>query len=273
MVLTIIFGDPLAEYFAFFASVATVVGIISVWWTYRKRSVSSKWREQVVLDLIRHFFINNAISDAIRIKGKKPWPGVISRYATLQSDMELAKFSYDANFYSRIHRLSIFIRNYNSVIEHAERNLQLETYDFKQLTVDLKDLSARSLIITEELIDLCNSLVRKPFFLRLGCNNVMCQRCLDCYKQEIDNKGGVCLRHSKLVDNLTYSKVADFVGGEYSESKIEGWKKDGYYDDGTTIPEFEEKSTGEYYTTKLGLGDKYKDLVRYNLARLRFREE
>lgn len=47
MVLTIIFGDPLAEYFAFFASVATVVGIVSVWWTYRKRSVSSKWREQV----------------------------------------------------------------------------------------------------------------------------------------------------------------------------------------------------------------------------------
>lgn len=187
--------------------------------------------------------------------------------------MELAKFSYDADFYSRIHRLSISIRNYNSVAEYTERNLERDDYSMEQFYADLQDLTERSIKITEGLMDLCNSLVHRPFFLRIGCRNIACSHCLKCYRRAVDDKGGVCLRHSKLVDLLTYPKVAAFLRKEYSASKVKEWKEKGEYDDKTLLPDFKTMCVGDFYSAKFDLGDKYRDLVRYNLARLRFCED
>lgn len=261
--LAIIFGEPLQEYFAFFASVATVVGIISLWWAYRKRSVSAKWRENVVLDLIRHFFINNSISDTILIKGQKPWPGVISRFATLQTDTELAKFSYDEKYYSRIHRLCLFIRNYNSVVEFTEANLSHDDYPIDELKTDLADLSARSLIITDELIDLCNALSSKSLLSFFGFHKKISEESLKDYR---NNQGKA---HTSLI---TYSKLRAFLLSEYSDSKVDGWKKKGYYDSEVKIADFEKDSPGDFYGKTLSLRGRYEDLIRYNYTRLRFRK-
>ena len=64
--------------------------------------------------------------------------------------------------------------------------------------------------------------------------------------------------------------MADFLRKEYSASKVKEWKEKGEYDDKTFLPDFKAMCVGDFYSSKFELGDKYIDLVRYNLARLRF---
>ena len=54
--------------------------------------------------------------------------GTLERFATLDDDMNLGKFSAQAKNYEKLHNLSLLVRNYNSVVCNADKHLHDKDY-------------------------------------------------------------------------------------------------------------------------------------------------
>lgn len=52
------------------ASIATILGSINILRIYREKKVNKDYWRKLIVDLIRHLFINNAIIETIRINAK-----------------------------------------------------------------------------------------------------------------------------------------------------------------------------------------------------------
>ena len=101
------------------ASVVTIAGIVMFYYEYKKNKISRSCQKKVVLDLVRHFFVNNVIVELIREKhaeGKRPFDGVFLRFATLASDENLCKLSNSDKSFDEMHQLCLLLRNYNIAV-------------------------------------------------------------------------------------------------------------------------------------------------------------
>lgn len=69
---------------SFIAALVTIMGLVMVVYAIVKNKCSNRCQQKIIEDLLRHFFINNAILETIRIRTKddpelRPIDGVFSR--------------------------------------------------------------------------------------------------------------------------------------------------------------------------------------------------
>ena len=99
--------DSMSAILSPIASAVTILGIVTLWISLRKRYINREWRKLMVLDLIRHFFMTNSILEAIRVKlsdDLRPQEGIIARISTLDEDVNLNRFSTSKRYYEVCYR-------------------------------------------------------------------------------------------------------------------------------------------------------------------------
>lgn len=148
---------------SFLASAVTIGGIGAVGLYYYKSRVSRKCQEKILLDLVRHVFVNCAIIEIIRVKlAQDPgcWPadGVLQRFAFLDNDMDLGRFSVTSANFDKIHSACLSMRNYNVSAMVAERHNADGSCSCEQRIADLDELFDRGVAVTKKLIDLAEEL-------------------------------------------------------------------------------------------------------------------
>lgn len=125
---------------AIIASCATIAGLGSLFFDIRRRKVTTKCQKLVVIDLVRHFAINLAILEGVKLKmkeDKRPEEGTFMRFATLDSDVDLGRLSVTAANYENIHAASLSIRNFNLETQIVDRHfVEAKTISGNRLLVD-----------------------------------------------------------------------------------------------------------------------------------------
>lgn len=148
---------------SFAASLVTVIGIVLVFLEYKKRKVGKEWQKRIVLDLYRHFMMNNAILEVIRSKTEDfklqvhPLEGVLSRFCTLESDADLGRFAVNEQNYEKVHELSLKIRNYNSFSILADRHICKPNYPKDIIRLEINEIFQRGVKISEGLLGLLSN--------------------------------------------------------------------------------------------------------------------
>lgn len=204
-------SSTLVTILSIMASAATVIGVIVLYWEFRKRKTTKECQRRIILDLIRHLFVNNAIIEVIRSKSQhykytyRPQDGVFSRFATLSTDTDLGRLAVTARNFDDIHELSLLLRNYNIVSELAEKHFADKNYPVKEKERDLKDLFERSMRITELLLKLAET--QK---LKIGKETVV-KYLKECYEKDTQQtqkpKGFVLLKRDCFKDHDYYDKL------------------------------------------------------------------
>ena len=142
---------------SFFASIITILGLVMIGLEIFHRRTTRKCQKKIILDLIRHFFTNNAISEVIRMKlpqGKAVlMEGIMERYCVLDSDIDLGQLSYSAKSYEQLHSLRVKLRNYNIAARVAEKHFVNADCPRSRRLADLNDILVRSIKLTEGFID------------------------------------------------------------------------------------------------------------------------
>ena len=121
--------SSIVSYLTIIASIVTIIGIISIFGSMRRNVISRSCQRRIIIDLIRHFFVNMAIVEAVKhqLKNKKikPAEGVFARLATLDTDMNLDRLVPNAENYETIHNLSLSMRNYNLYVNMVEEHFRV----------------------------------------------------------------------------------------------------------------------------------------------------
>lgn len=148
-------------WFSFVASIITIIGLGVFMIEVRKFVVGRKCQKRIIQDLIRHLFINNVISEAIKIRldeSNATIPkGILQRYCVLDSDIELQQLSFKAKNYEMLHSIRVKLRNYNISALEAEKHFT-SSKSLKSIKLsDLDDIMTRSKRISKELIRYANS--------------------------------------------------------------------------------------------------------------------
>ena len=157
------FPSGLETVLTIIASLVTIAGAFLLGYEYYRRQVSKKCQKRIILDLIRHLMVNNAIIEVI--KGKltgnpyyKPQRGVFERFATLESDVDLGRFSVNAKNYEIIHNLSLKIRNYNSVVCILDENFRNTNISPTVLDKGMDDVFYRAVEVSKDLLKLSRNI-------------------------------------------------------------------------------------------------------------------
>lgn len=148
---------------SFWASIVTIGGVGIVGLYYLKSRISKKCQKKILLDLIRHVFVNCAIIEIIRLRiseenNCRPADGVLSRFAFLDSDTDLGKFSVSSKNFDEIHSACLSMRNYNVSAVVAERHNSSKDCSYEQRIADLDELFDRGVAVTKKLISLANKM-------------------------------------------------------------------------------------------------------------------
>ena len=103
--------------------------------------------------------VNNAILEIIWKKksGRNPSipvEGTLERFATLDDDMNLGKFSSQAKNYEKLHNISLLVRNYNSVVCLADKHLHDKDYPNRLMEKELNEIFKRSTRISDKLLEI-----------------------------------------------------------------------------------------------------------------------
>lgn len=145
---------------AWFSFIITLIITFQI----RKHKITRDTQKKVILDLMRHLMVNSATLETIitNLGTSKPIEGTLSRFATLENDLELGRFMLRAKSYSHLHNVSLKIRNYNSLAEYADRHMHDPAYPQAKLKEELEALNARAEDIFDRLLELSNGIHRKP---------------------------------------------------------------------------------------------------------------
>lgn len=122
------------------ASMVTILGFSELLRNIYKGRVSRRCQKLIIVDLVRHFAINLTILEGVKLRmaeNKRPEAGTFRRFATLDSDVDLGSFSITAANYEAIHELSLFMRNFNLMVDVVEEHFAMATsIKGNQLLVD-----------------------------------------------------------------------------------------------------------------------------------------
>lgn len=219
------------------ASLVTIIGIVTIIFIIRQRNTSKEWQRKIALDLIRHFMINNAIIEVIRVKmdGQPdtfhPLEGVLTRFRTLESDTELSRFSVDENNYEKIHDLSLKIRNYNTVAMIADRHFCDPAYPRDAKMEELTAMVKRSYDISHRLMTFCKALDKE------------------------------------ITREVLHKYIAE---DRYGSETVKKWKQNGEYCDTFAISARDDSRERAFYDTELGLTETFDHLIRNQAAVIPF---
>lgn len=142
------------------ASIATICGLFMIFKEMRIQKTSQERQELIVKDLVRHVLVNAAIMEVIRMKMVGKWgkvhpiEGVFSRFCVLDTDLQLSQIKVKDEQYTKLHSLSLFLRNYNIMSLLAEKHFNDPHFDPKEKELELDELWRRTVRITEEFLEL-----------------------------------------------------------------------------------------------------------------------
>ena len=222
--------------FSFIASIITIIGLFMVGYELFKRHTSKRCQKSIILDIIRHLFTNNAISEVIRMKlqtnGNKPLKdGIMQRFCVLSTDIELSQFSYSAKNYEQLHSLKIKLRNYNVAALSAERMMTDARCPLKMKMEELDDILYRSMRLTEGFLVFAKA-------RRLRIDKKVVEKYITDYYNEID--------------------------------RIPKWKELGKIDINAKIPERKSGSARAFYDDVFGLKGIMNCVVRERISYVKF---
>lgn len=205
-------NSALYVFSSFLASIVTIGGAIAIILYLRKRNISRNCQKKIIMDLIRHLFVNCIIIESIRatlIKSKfklRPTDGVFSRFSILENDTDLGRFSINSKNFDHIHRVSLYLRNYNIAAQFCEQHFSNPAYPDDLRITDLNELFYRAVGTTKRLIELAKK-------LKLNINEY--------------NIAGLFLNDKKIAKEGIYSTLFNEV--DIQERKL--FKSHSYYDD------------------------------------------
>ena len=158
---------------------------------------------------MRHLMVNSATLESIitNLGTCKPIEGTLTRFATLENDLELGRFMLRAKSYSHLHNVSLKIRNYNSLAEYADKHMHDPAYPQSKLKEELEALNTRAEDIFKRLIELSESIHRKPLTMEHFVKYV-----LHRYNTERgrSSKTSLCCNYFDTEDlGLTYDHLID----------------------------------------------------------------
>lgn len=213
---------------SFIASIITIIGLIMIGFEISERKSSIRCQKKIMLDLIRHFFTNNAISEVIRLKLSSNddvtlREGILQRYCVLDSDIDLGQLSYSSKSYEHLHSLRVKLRNYNISAMIAEKHFTDSDYPKDKKLADLDDILSRSIRLTEGFI----SFAKK--------------------------------RNMKLDDAVVKKYIRDYY---MDEDRIPRWQNEGKIDYSIRIPLREPGTKRAFYDDNYSLSDIEDLLIR-----------
>ena len=140
----------LISWISILASLVTILGLGALLRDIINRRTSRSCQKMIIVDLIRHFIINLAIIEGVKARMEnnlRPEEGTFSRFAVLDSDIELGRLSISASNYDAIHEVSLYMRNFNIMAAVTERHFNEASYikNNKDLEADLGNLKSRML--------------------------------------------------------------------------------------------------------------------------------
>lgn len=228
---------------SFVASLVTTFGILVFYTEYRRQKVGMEWQRRIVMDLFRHFMVNNSIIEVIRSRTEDftlqvhPIEGVLTRFSTLESDADLGRLAVNEHNYERIHNLSLKIRNYNLVASMADKHICDRSYPKDILKKEIDNLFFRGVEICDKLIEL--------------------------------------LTDSNKKNKLTDQDIIAYVTGKYSPKEIDKWKSKGQYDEDFKILNRTDFPEHQYYDLidsihSFELTDTFNHLIRHQAMSIIF---
>ena len=137
------------------SSIVTILGVVAVFVYYRKVRISRNCRRKIILDLTRHLFVNCAIVEATRLcmqrsgGAERPVDGTFLRFAFLEDDTNLERFSLTSKSFDLIHELNLFMRNYNIAAGVAESHFADPAYPGECVKEDVETVTRN---IREKLV-------------------------------------------------------------------------------------------------------------------------
>ena len=143
-----------------FAALATIAGLFLVRNEILRRRYTKKRQSLIIKDMIRHLFVNATIMEALDIKSQGKWDtvhpaeGVLTRFSFLESDFLLGGIQVEDEQFVKLHSLSVFLRNYNIVVEIAERNFQKQSVSVEEKESEIIDIWKRTERLVKELLEL-----------------------------------------------------------------------------------------------------------------------
>ena len=149
---------------SFLASIVTIGGAITILIYYIRRRISRNCQKKIIMDLIRHLFVNSIIIEVIRATLNmknftlRPTDGVFSRFAILESDTDLGRFSINSKNFNNIHRVSLYLRNYNISCRFCEEHFSNPNYPDNLRVIDLNELFYRGVGASKRLMELADRL-------------------------------------------------------------------------------------------------------------------
>lgn len=183
------------------ASIVTILGLVLIFYEYLKYRASKERQELIVKDLIRHLFINAAIMEVVRMKmvghweKKHPTEGVFSRFCVLDTDLQLDKIRVKDKNYTRLHSVSLTLRNYNIMSQLAEKHFNDPLFDPREKICDLDELWTRTKKITEKLLALGNA-------TKLKINRTSVQQFIINYYDELKKERAENWSKEKLEERI-----------------------------------------------------------------------
>lgn len=112
------------------ALIASLLGVFFSSRTARNvRRINNKIQVKLLKDLIRHLYRNKVCTLAMAAKMEKngyteyPAEGHLLKLKTLPGDIHLEQYNANIKNYSRMHQLSLLLRNYNAEIDVAKEHL------------------------------------------------------------------------------------------------------------------------------------------------------
>lgn len=157
-------SSPISCAVSFLASVVTIAGFGSIFFYYWKVRISKLCQKKIIIDLIRHLYINCVIIEIIRARLTKekfairPTDGVFSRFAVLDTDMCLERFSVNSRNFEMMHEICLLFRNYNIVVGVAEKHFADPKISVDLKKQDMTDIFSRAVKVTKLLFVLGENL-------------------------------------------------------------------------------------------------------------------
>lgn len=149
------FAGPANSFITILSIVASIITIV-IFLQIKEYRLTRNTQKMIMLDLMRHIMMNSAILENIlaNFDKKKPIEGTLTRFASLDNDLELGKFVLKAEHYETLHNLCLKIRNYNLMAEFADKHMHEVGYPDATLKKELESIHNRGVRIIHLLLEL-----------------------------------------------------------------------------------------------------------------------
>jgi hypothetical protein len=149
---------------SFIAAIGTFLTVLVIYLDTNQNKIKRKFQEQLLRDLIRHFYRNMVVLEAIKMrlegnyKSLYPSEEHLLKFKVLPEDLRINRFSSSPNHYGLLHKLELQLRNFNIEVDVAMDHLKNKNLSEEIKTRDLDTLKFKFGHLTNFVVDLLQEL-------------------------------------------------------------------------------------------------------------------